>query len=117
MKSRKCTKGWVAIVTKSSVIVVECEYCPDLWKELWKHLCYYYNKDKVMLLDKISELQKQFKDTRVLGEFPKISGINCALSKPHKYTPYYVPSLKIEYMGICAWTILLKKYQSEYVML
>ena len=54
-----------------------------------------------MLLDKISELQKQFKDivpkyiqdnTRVLGEFPKISGINCALSKNHKYTPYYVPS-------------------------
>ena len=100
MKSRKCTKGWVAIVSKSSVIVVECEYCPDLWKQLWKTLCYYYNKDKVMLPDKISELQKQFKDivpkyiqdnTRVLGEFPKISGINCALSKPHKYTPYYVP--------------------------
>ena len=100
MKSRKCTKGWVAIVTKSSVIVVECEYCPDLWKQLWKHLCYYYNKDKVMLPDKISELQKQFNDivpkyiqdnTRVLGEFPKISGINCALSKHNKYTPYYVP--------------------------
>ena len=62
MKSHKCTKGWVAIVTKSSVIVVECEYCPDLWKQLWKHLCYYYNKDKVMLPDKISELQKEFKD-------------------------------------------------------
>ena len=101
MKSRKCTKGWVAIVTKSSVIVVECEYCSDLWKQLWKHLCFYYNKDKVMLPDKISELQKEFKDivpkyiqdnTRVLGEFPKISGINCALSKHHKYTPYYVPS-------------------------
>ena len=100
MKSRKCTKGWVAIVTKSSVIVVECEYCPDLWKKLWKTLCNYYNKDKVLLPDKISDLQKQFKEsvqkfiednTKILGEFPRICGIHCEFSKPDKYTPYYVP--------------------------
>ena len=62
MKSRKCTKGWVSIINKKSVIIVECEYCPDLWKLLWKTLCHYYNKDKVALPDKITDLQNMIKE-------------------------------------------------------
>ena len=58
MKSRNCTKGWVGIITKSSVIVVECEYCPELWKNLWRAVSRYYNKDKVQLPDTISDLKK-----------------------------------------------------------
>ena len=100
MKSRKCTKGWVSIVNKKSVIIVECEYCPDLWKLLWKTLCHYNNQEKAVLPDEITHLQNMFKEniakyiqdnTRLLGEFPTISGIHCDLAEPKKYTPYYVP--------------------------
>ena len=108
MKSRNCIKGWVAIVTKSSVIVVECEYCPDLWKNIWRALSRYYNKDKVQLPDKISELQKLFNgltetytvnSTRLLGEFPRISGHYSELPTTDKYTPYYVPTSEIRIDG------------------
>ena len=104
MKSRNCIKGWVGIVTKSSVIVVECEYCPDLWNNIWRALSRSYNKDKVQLPEKISELQKKFhgltetytvNNTRILGEFPRICGHYPDLPKTDKYTPYYVPTSDI----------------------
>ena len=60
MKSRKCTKAWCTLVTRFSVILIECEYSAELWKILWNTLCHHYDKDKPQLLDKVSELQKSF---------------------------------------------------------
>ena len=60
MKSQKCTKAWCTLVTRFSVILIECEYSAELWKILWNTLCRHYDKDKPQLPDKVSELQKSF---------------------------------------------------------
>ena len=49
MKSQKCTKVWCTLVTRFSVILIECEYSAELWKILWNTLCRYYDKDKPQL--------------------------------------------------------------------
>ena len=60
MKSQKCTKACCTLVTRFSVILIECEYSAELWKILWNTLCLHYDKDKPQLPDKVSELQKSF---------------------------------------------------------
>ena len=56
MKSQKCTKAWCTLVTRFSVILIECEYSAELWKIFWNTLCHHCDK----LPDKVSELQKSF---------------------------------------------------------
>ena len=97
MKSRKCTKVWCTLVTRFSVILIECEYSAELWKILWNTLCHHYDKDKPQLPDKVSELQKSFGEviknyqetnTKLVCELPRMSGYAPKIPEPEKYTPY-----------------------------
>ena len=99
MKSLKCTKAWCTLVTRFSVILIECEYSAELWKILWNTLCHHYDKDKLQLPDKVSELQKSFGEviknyqetnTKLVCELPRMSGYAPKIPEPEKYTPYYV---------------------------
>ena len=79
MKCRNMTKCWTCLTGKSSIFVIESEYDPDLWQQVWTLVKQLYDSDNPKHPKTIIENKKIYgalldgyleTNTKIRGELP-----------------------------------------------
>ena len=97
MKCRNMTKCWTCLTGKSSIVVIESEYDPDLWIQVWRLVKKLYDSDNPKHPKTIIENKKIYAplldgyletNTKIIGELPKLEGTIGRLLEGQKFSAY-----------------------------
>ena len=91
------TKCWTCLTGKSSIVVIESEYDPDLWRQVWRLVKKLFDSENPKHPKTIIENKKIYgalhdgyleANTKIIGELPKLEGKIGRLLEGQKFSAY-----------------------------
>ena len=59
MKSRGMHKAWYCSISKHTTLIMESEYCGDMFKKIWSEVIKYFDNDKPKNTCKVTEMSRR----------------------------------------------------------
>ena len=98
MKSRGMHKAWYCSISKHTTLVMECKYCGETFRNIWREIIKYFDMDKPRNTCKVTEMSKKLQpilknylneNISSIGEIPNKKGIIKSIKPSDKFSAYY----------------------------